>query len=264
MSGTARSLKRMTPLGWLPLSLQYKIIKSVAPAEPAHVAGEDSWDERKLRTLLGDSFFSKIIGKTVVDFGCGEGRQSVQMAKAGAGRVYGLDIQAQYLEAARQEAQRQGCGDICEFREQLPDSIRADVVVSIDSFEHFGHPEAVMLEMKRIMKPAALLMVSFGYPWYHPLGGHLFSVFPWAHLVFSEEALIRWRSDVRDDGATRFEEVAGGLNQMTIKRFERIARGSGLALEKLEVIPIRPLRWLHCGLTREFTSAVVRARLRNN
>jgi hypothetical protein len=54
------------------------------------------------------------------------------------------------------------------------------------------------------------------------LGGHLFSVFPWAHLIFSEQALIRWRSDFKSDGATRFSEVAGGLNQMTIRRFERL------------------------------------------
>jgi SAM-dependent methyltransferase len=146
----------------------------------------------------------------VVDFGCGEGRQASQIAKAGASKVYGLDIQPRYLEAARKEAERAGCGGICEFREQLPDAVLADIVVSIDSFEHFGDPVAVLLEMKRILAPGGVLIVSFGYPWYHPLGGHLFSIFPWAHLVFSEEALIRWRSAVRSDGATRFGEVAGG------------------------------------------------------
>jgi SAM-dependent methyltransferase len=262
MSELSTPSRRITPLGWLPLSLQYKIIKSVAPAGGPDVGDEDSWGERKLRTLLGESFFTEIAGKTVVDFGCGEGRQSVQIAKAGARKVYGLDIQPHYLEAARKEAERNGCAEICEFRQRLPDSVKADVVVSIDSFEHFGNPEGVLAEMKRIMKPDAVLVVSFGYPWYHPLGGHLFSIFPWAHLVFSEAALIRWRSDLRDDGATRFEEVAGGLNQMTIKRFERIAREAGLVVEKLEVTAIRPLRWLHCGLTREFTSSVIRARLR--
>ncbi len=48
--------------------------------------------------------------------------------------------------------------------------------------------------MNTLLQPAGEVLVSFGPTWYHPLGGHLFSVFPWAHLIFSEKALIRWRS----------------------------------------------------------------------
>jgi hypothetical protein len=36
-----------------------------------------------------------------------------------------------------------------------------------------------------------------------------------AHLIFKERALIRWRAGFKTDGATRFGEVAAGLNQMT-------------------------------------------------
>jgi hypothetical protein len=75
--------------------------------------------------------------------------------------------------------------------------------------------------------------ISFGPTWHHPYGGHLFSVFPWAHLIFSEKALTRWRSDLRDDGATRFGEVAGGLNQMTIRRFEELVADSRLCFDRL-------------------------------
>jgi hypothetical protein len=105
------------------------------------------------------------------------------------------------------------------------------------------------------------VFASFGPTWYHPLGGHLFSVFPWAHLVFSEAALIRWRADFKTDGATRFSECAGGLNQMTIRRFERLVRESPFQSRMLEAIPIRKLRSVHGGLTREFTTAIVRCRL---
>ncbi len=70
--------------------------------------------------------------------------------------------------------------------------------------------------MASLLKPSGFALVEFGYTWFHPYGGHLFSVFPWAHLIFTEKSLIRWRSDFKTDGATRFQEVAGGLNQMTI------------------------------------------------
>ena len=66
------------------------------------------------------------------------------------------------------------------------------------------------------------IWISFAWSWYHPYGGHLFSIFPWAHLVFSEECLIRWRANFKDDGATRFSEVSGGLNQITIAQFEKL------------------------------------------
>lgn len=74
--------------------------------------------------------------------------------------------------------------------------------------------------MSALLEPKGEVIASFGPTWYHPLGGHLFSVFPWAHLLFSEKALLRWRSDFKTDGATHFGEVAGGLNQMTVDRFE--------------------------------------------
>jgi hypothetical protein len=76
--------------------------------------------------------------------------------------------------------------------------------------------------MRKILKDDGVLFVTFGYTWYHPLGGHLFSVFPWAHLILTEKTLIRWRSDFKTDGATRFREMAGGLNRMSIRRWEEI------------------------------------------
>jgi hypothetical protein len=102
---------------------------------------------------------------------------------------------------------------------------------------------------------------SSDQPGFHPLGGHLFSVFPWAHLLFREEALIRWRSTFKTDGATRFGEVAGGLNQMTIKKFEGIVEESPFRFVSFESIPIKRLRRFHNRLTREFTTAAVRCRL---
>ncbi len=63
--------------------------------------------------------------------------------------------------------------------------------------------------MDAMLKPGGRLYASFGPTWFHPYGGHLFSVFPHAHLIFTERSLIRWRSDFKSDGATRFHEVAG-------------------------------------------------------
>ena len=64
-----------------------------------------------------------------------------------------------------------------------------DAIVSIDAFEHFSNPASALKTMHAMLNPGGRVYVSFGPTWYHPLGGHLFSVFPWAHLLFSETAL---------------------------------------------------------------------------
>jgi len=103
--------------------------------------------------------------------------------------------------------------------------------------------------------------VVFGPPWYHLLAGHLFSVFPWAHLLFTEGALIRWRSDFKRDGAKGFNEVEGGLNLMTVRRFERLVQQSRFRFERFETVPIRKLRMFFTPLTREFCTSMVRCTL---
>jgi hypothetical protein len=72
---------------------------------------------------------------------------------------------------------------------------------------------------------------------------------------------MRWRADIRSDGATRFSEVEGGLNQITIARFERLVSASQFRIEALETVPIRTLSPIHSRLTREFTTAIVRTKL---
>ena len=91
-----------------------------------------------------------------------------------------------------------------------------------------------------------------------PFGGTFVLGFSVPYLVFSEKALISWRSTFKTDGATRFSEVAGGLNQMTIAKFEGFVARSPFKISSIELVPIRKVRPLHNRLTREFTTAIVR------
>jgi SAM-dependent methyltransferase len=209
----------------------------------------------KLETLFGPSIWSDIKDKIVLDLGCGDGMESLEMARRGARHVFGLDIQEQQLMTARTQA----LGiDNCTFVQRF--TSRADLIVSVDSFEHFCRPDLVLRDMATILVPGGKVLVSFGPPWYHPKGGH-FQLFPWAHLLLKESALMTWRSRWKTDGATRFEEVAGGLNQMSVGKFERLVADSPLKLADFETVPIRAVRWLHCRLTRELFTSVVRCTL---
>lgn len=239
--------------------IQFRILKAIWPGNPGSSSTNGSAGRSKLDILFGQEYLGRIAGKTIIDFGCGEGLEAIEMAQKGARRVTGMDIREDILQIARQRALAAGVQNTCVFASSTEE--RADIVVSIDAFEHFADPSGILRTMDKLLGPAGEVMISFGPTWYHPLGGHLFSVFPWAHLLFSEAALIRWRSTFKTDGATRFSEVSGGLNRITIKKFEHLIQASAFECASQELVPIRKLRPLHNRWTREFTTAIVRCRL---
>jgi SAM-dependent methyltransferase len=213
----------------------------------------------KLEMLFGPGIWAEVAGKVVIDFGCADGVQAIEMAMHGAKRVIGVDTRLSVLETARQAAAASGVADRCVFSTHVEE--KADRIFSIDWFEHYDDVAGILRQMRQLINDDGRVCISFGPPWYHPLGGHLFSIFPWSHLVFTERALIRWRSDFKTDGATRFCEVEGGLNQMTIRRFERLLAGSDFRVERFETPPIKKARVLHNRLTREFFTSFVRCTL---
>jgi SAM-dependent methyltransferase len=213
----------------------------------------------KAEVLFGPGIWKEVAGKVAMDFGCADGAEVIAMARHGARKVIGIDNRESVLEIARKAAAAAGVADRCRFSTRADE--KADLIFSIDWFEHYDDPGALLAEMRRLIDDQGRVHISFGPSWYHPMGGHLFSVFPWAHLVFTERALIRWRSDFKTDGATRFHEVEGGLNQMTVRRFERLLAASDFRVEHFETVPIRRLRHVHNRLTREFFTSYVRCTL---
>jgi len=211
----------------------------------------------KLEALFGTQIWPEVRGKSVIDFGCGHGTESVEMAEAGARRVIGLELEECCLVMGRQLALDHGVSARCVFAREPSEKV--DVIVSLDAFEHFDDPGAVLGMMSNCLKPDGKVLISFGPTWYHPLGGHFYSVFPWSHLLFSERALTRWRSQYKTDGARSFGE--SGLNKMTISRFKRLVDASPLRFGSFEMVPIRRLRNLHNQFTCEFTTACVRCTL---
>jgi SAM-dependent methyltransferase len=221
----------------------------------------------KLEALFGDDIWEQVRDKTVIDYGCGAGHEAIEMAQHGAKKVIGIDTWDKALRNARENALKANVSHLCEFTtaeqgekgaERLPP---ADVIFSLDAFEHYDRPGEILQHMRTLLRPGGRVMICFGPPWLHPYGGHLFSIFPWSHLLFTEKAQIRWRSDFKSDGATRFHEVDGGLNQMTIRQFRQLVQESDFDMEKFEPVPIRKLRWVNNPLTREFTTSILRCTL---
>ena len=247
-------------MGILGGSVGLRILRTLADDVSRGSSPEVDVVDRKLETAFGGRLDQALSGKTVIDFGCGDGQQVIAMARAAPDcRVIGLDIQQKHLDRAWRAALRFGLEGQCHFAMDTDE--RADVIVSFDAFEHFSDPLAILERMSGLLKPDGEVLVSFGPTWLHPYGGHLFSIFPWAHLVFTERALIQWRSRFRQDGAQCFGEVDGGLNQIRIAEFERLVEASPLKIDWLETVPIRGIEILRHRYLREFGSSLVRCRL---
>lgn len=251
-------------MGLIGGALGYRLLRVIAPRPAGLTASrteprKDYAGGGKLAKLFGPDVWDLLRGRTVLDFGCGRGEDVVEIAQHGARFVTGLDIHEDFLEQGRRRAQEAGVESCTRFTHQARAPV--DVVISLDSFEHFHDPKTVLAQMYAQLKPGGRALIAFGPTWYHPYGGHSFSVFPWAHLVFTERALLRWRADFRQDRAARFAEIQGGLNQMTIRRFEGLVRRSLFRVESLTAVPIGALRLLRMRFTREWTTSYVRARL---
>ncbi len=106
----------------------------------------------------------------VVDFGCGNGAQSLLLADR-CDRVTGVDVNAGFLGAfgeeiaARGLGQRVACLQLADGRIPLGDG-SADVVTSFTVLEHVPDEHAALAEMRRVLKPGGRLIVSVPNRWW--------------------------------------------------------------------------------------------------
>ncbi len=180
------------------------------------------------------NFRHYIKNKVVLDFGCGEGYQSLAIAKNGAKYVLGIEINQTVIKTAKKLAKELSLEDKVSFDYELKNSMRGkfDIVISQNSFEHFNDPLNILNEMNSALNPNGVIMITFGPPWFAPHGSHMqfFVKIPWINILFDEKTVMNVRKHFRNDGAVTYDTVEGGLNKMTVSKFEKIIVNSGMNL----------------------------------
>jgi GT2 family glycosyltransferase/SAM-dependent methyltransferase len=99
-------------------------------------------------------------GKDVLDIACGEGYGSARMAQF-ARQVYGVDISAEavaHAKAVYAATNVRFMEGSCETI-PLPDN-SVDLVVSFETIEHHDKHDEMMLEIKRVLRPGGVLIIS--------------------------------------------------------------------------------------------------------
>jgi SAM-dependent methyltransferase len=190
----------------------------------------------------------KIAGKTVVDLGCNDGAVSVEYLRSGARKVIGLDIDEAAVCRAREVHQDDRLEFLLSSVDAIPLADRSvDLVISYDVFEHVARPEAILRELHRILASGGQVLIGT-WGWFHPFAPHLWSVMPvpWAHVFFSEPALLRvcrrvyhsrWyvpnMHDFDASGRRKPDKYTGDaisaeyLNKFLIKDFEKAFAAAG-------------------------------------
>ena len=157
------------------------------------------------------------------------------MARSGAKFVQGVEINEARLGHCRVLSTGM---DNVEFR-STPFG-KFDVVMSLNAMEHFSDPVLSLSEMRDMLKPNGIILMTFGPPWYAPYGSHMhfFCDVPWINLLFSEKTIVRVRGMYRDDW------TGSDLNHMSVRKFEEVVRAVGLKVQRKRYNAVRKLNFL--------------------
>ena len=104
-------------------------------------------------------------GSTVADLGTGTGTllKDLSLAVGPKGRVIAEDIHQDFLDRARKHAASLGLNNInfllgTEVDPRLPPS-SADLVLVVDAYHHFEHPERMLAAIKHGLRPGGRLAI---------------------------------------------------------------------------------------------------------
>lgn len=205
----------------------------------------------------GSDFLEEIKDKDVLDVGCGTGEQVVGSVLNGAARATGVDIRN--IQGGSQEwVNELGLSDRIAFTTAPVRELGAasfDVAYCLNSFEHFARPDRILEDIHYVLRRNGKLFISFGPPWLAPFGCHMYFMikYPWANVLFSERTILNVRKLYRNDNANKFEEVEGGLNKMTYRRFRDYINMSNYNIESVDLTPVKGIRFLtKTSFLREF------------
>jgi SAM-dependent methyltransferase len=150
-----------------------------------------------------------------LDVGCGSGGPALHLTRLTGCRVTGIDINAEGIATARQQAEAAGLADRASF--QVADMDVAlpfadgtfDAIISMDAMCHMTHRARVLAEWQRILRPGGLALFTDPVVVTGP--------------VTSEEFAIR-------SSIGRFLFVPPGLNQQLIEHAGlRLVRAADLS-----------------------------------
>ncbi len=213
---------------------------SVAALEPRDVEyfRRGAWENPRFWTRLGGQ--PDLQGKKVLDLGCGHGSLCIDMARAGAARVVGVDLNERLIQFAQRNLQL-NYPDLADRVEFLCIDIahldEADfhLMTSKDTFEHVMDLATVLAEMRQRLQSGGRLYAAIGPLWNSPFGDHdaikrLIGVnLPWAHILLPDRWVLNATAKRLGRPLTSYRDL--GMNMLAFRDYKRIIYESGFEVE---------------------------------
>ena len=99
--------------------------------------------------------------KVILDAGCGSGYGSEELARAGAKKVYGVDLAADSIDYCQTHHSHPNLifkqGDLTEL--DFPDNF-FDLICAFETIEHIKDYRKAIAEIYRVLKPGGILIIS--------------------------------------------------------------------------------------------------------
>jgi ubiquinone/menaquinone biosynthesis C-methylase UbiE len=161
-------------------------------------------------------------GGCSLDFGCGGGGLTLRLEEVSR-ETTGLDLDENQLEWARTQVRKIGCKNVSFVNYDgvnLPfEDGKFDCIMCVDVVEHLPTLDHFAEEFFRVLKPGGYLLLSFGPPWFHAHGKHMWAKLPglWTHLIFPRSVVMQTAGFHSD---TTWEQL--GIFRLSVAKFRRV------------------------------------------
>jgi 2-polyprenyl-3-methyl-5-hydroxy-6-metoxy-1,4-benzoquinol methylase len=155
---------------------------------PARGKPADYGQELVKRRFRLTSSLVDLRNKTVLDFGCGNGAQTIEFLGSGC-RITGVDIDQQDLDVLKEYLQSNNLDSIVAVRydgSTLPlESSSFDVILSYEVIEHVQNESQTLEELSRVLKPGGEMVISVpNKGWVFETHGANLPLLPWNRVPF--------------------------------------------------------------------------------
>ena len=179
-----------------------------------------NWDDSLFRSIIKEELTPKC---TVLDLGAGAGIVEQMNFKGLAAHVCGIDLDERVVENAYLDEGKVAGGEAIPY----PDN-SFDLIFSDNVLEHLDHPEAVFLEVARVLKPGGKFFFKTpNKSHYMPLIARMTP-----HRFHAFVNKLRGR-EVEDTFPTRYR-----ANSRRCVR--KLAEAAGLIVERIALVEGRP------------------------